>query len=191
MKKFFNLSLLVLFSLTSLNAHNGDNDTKKINTTKSTVQWLGKKITGEHTGKVNIESGELVFNQNALVGGTITINMASITVEDLQGEWGDKLKGHLASDDFFGVATYPTAQLTITNVTGNGSSYSITADLTIKGKTAPITFEANVNSNTASADIVIDRTVYDVRYGSGKFFDNLGDKTIYDDFTVTVNLSLD
>jgi polyisoprenoid-binding protein YceI len=191
MKKIINLSLLVLFTLTSLLAHNGDDDTKKINTSKSTVQWLGKKITGEHTGKVGIESGELVFNQNALVGGAITINMASITVEDLQGEWGDKLKGHLTSDDFFGIANHPTAKLIITNVAGSGNSYNITADLTIKGKTAPITFEASINGNTANAEIVIDRTVYDIRYGSGKFFDNLGDKTIYDDFTLTVNLSLD
>lgn len=191
MKKIINLSLLVLFSLTSLIAHNGDEDTKKINTAKSTVQWLGKKITGEHTGKVSVESGELVFNQNALVGGSITINMASITVEDLQGEWGDKLKGHLTSDDFFGIANHPTAQLIITNVTGSGNNYNITADLTIKGKTAPITFDANINGNAANAEIVIDRTVYDIKYGSGKFFDNLGDKTIYDDFTLTVNLSLD
>ena len=64
----------------------------------------------------------------------------------------------------------------------------VTADVTIKGITKSITFVAEVDKGSASANIVIDRTDFDVRYGSGSFFDNLGDKTIYDDFELVVSL---
>lgn len=191
MKNLLFIVSVLLMTVSTLFATNGDKETKSINTSKSTVQWLGKKVTGEHTGKVTIKSGELTFDNGALIGGQINIDMSSITVEDLEGEWGEKLRGHLTSDDFFGTATYPTATLTITKVTPKDGIYAIDADLTIKGKAAPISFNATMAGNTASADIVVDRTVYNVRYGSGKFFDNLGDKTIYDDFNLSVNLVLE
>ena len=116
--------------------------------------------------------------------------MNSITCEDMEGEWMEKLVGHLKSDDFFGVATYPEATLVVKESTKivNGKT-TVKADLTIKGITHPVTFEASQSSNTFSAVITVDRTLYNVRYGSGKFFDNLGDKTIYDDFTLDVTLT--
>ncbi|MDK2772760.1 MAG: YceI family protein, partial [Flavobacterium sp.] len=71
---------------------------------------------------------------------------------------------------------------------GNGV-YTVFADLTIKGKTNPVNFDLTVNENTATTKLVIDRTEYDIKYGSGSFFENLGDKTIYDDFELNVTLS--
>ena len=114
--------------------------------------------------------------------------MTSITSTDLKGPPANKLLGHLKSDDFFGVETFPTAELDITKVTKTDTGYNVTANLTIKGTSKPVTFDTVVTKEGATAEIVIDRTEYGVKYGSGKFFENLGNKAIYDDFTLNVNL---
>lgn len=163
--------------------------TSNIDVEKSTIEWTGKKVTGKHTGNVDIKSGELEFENGRLSGGKFVIDMTSITNTDMEGNMSDKLVGHLKSDDFFSVATYPEAMLEITKVSGAGNgNYNVTADLTIKGKTHPVTFEVTENGNTYTSSITVDRTLYDVRYGSGKFFEGLGDKMIYDDFTLDVSL---
>jgi polyisoprenoid-binding protein YceI len=124
-----------------------------------------------------------------LSGGTFVIDMTSITNTDMSGNMADKLVGHLKSDDFFGVATYPTSTLVITKVEGaENGQYKVTADLSIKGKTHPVTFVTKNEGDTFMADIKVDRTLYDVRYGSGKFFEGLGDKMIYDNFELSVTL---
>ena len=167
---------------------------KTIDAEKSSVKWKGEKVTGEHTGTINIKSGILEFKDAKLTGGNIVIDMASIENTDLEGEYKGKLEGHLKSDDFFGIATYPEASLVITKVKEGKKegTYEITGNMTIKGITNPITFTATFiddNGTTiANANLIIDRSKYDVKYGSGSFFDNLGDKTIYDEFTLTVNL---
>ena len=144
---------------------------------------------GKHSGTVGIKSGELEFDGSDLVGGSFTIDMTTLTNTDMAGKPGaGKLEGHLKSDDFFGVATHPEATVVITSVKASKGSYNITADVTIKGMTAPVTFTADVAGNNASADIVIDRTKHNVKYGSGKFFDGLGDKAISDEFTLAVKL---
>jgi len=161
-----------------------------VDVTKSTITWTGKKVTGEHTGAVNLKSGNLIYKDGRIAGGSFEIDMNSITNSDMEGEWSDKLVGHLKSDDFFGVATYPTASLNITKVEGGDSAgvYNITADLTIKGQTHPLSFTAASNGNEFTANITVDRTLYDVKYGSGKFFEGLGDKMIYDDFELSILL---
>jgi polyisoprenoid-binding protein YceI len=164
---------------------------KQIDITESTITWVGKKVTGQHNGSINLQKGYLEMKGDNLVGGEFTIDMTSITVLDLkEGKGKEKLEGHLKSDDFFGVATYPTAKLVITNASGNDGNYSVTGDLTIKATTLPITFDLMVNGNTATTKLTIDRSKYDVRYGSGSFFDNLGDKTIYDDFELDITLKM-
>ena len=166
-----------------------------VNVEDSNVAWKGYKVTGEHAGTINVKSGELTFGENGeLTGGKVVIDMTSIKCTDLQGEWAGKLEGHLKSGDFFGVENFPTAELVITKVAAKGTpgDYKITGNLTIKETTEEIRFYAHLEENggtiAATADIKIDRTDFDVRYGSGSFFDNLGDKTIYDEFDLTVNL---
>lgn len=161
-----------------------------VNLNQSEIVWNGKKVTGEHFGNVDIKSGSLEFDDGVLKGGSFVIDMSSIKVTDLEGQWKTKLENHLKSDDFFGVEKYPTSKLAITKVEpkGKDGAYKITGDLTIKATTKPIQFDALMDGSTATADIVIDRAEYDVRYGSGSFFDNLGDKTIYDDFILKVKL---
>ncbi len=162
---------------------------KSIDLENSVINWTGSKVTGKHTGTLHLKDGSLKFEDGKLTGGSFTIDMTSLASTDLQGGTAGKLLGHLKSDDFFSVETYPTAQLTITEVGMAEGAYAVTADLTIKGKTAPVSFLANLEPAGASADITVDRTVYDVKYGSGKFFDNLGDKLIHDDFDLSVQLA--
>ncbi len=192
MKKILLAIVMVSSVALAANASNLiiDTETKTINTAESTVAWTGKKVTGQHNGTINIKSGSLDFENGSLVGGKISIDMNTITCTDLGKGGAKKLEGHLKSDDFFGVPNHPTAELDITGVAVGKSrgSYVITADITIKGLTKSITFSAELSNNEANATIVIDRTDFDVRYGSGSFFDDLGDKTIYDDFELVINL---
>ncbi|MGJ5643382.1 YceI family protein [Formosa sp. S-31] len=161
---------------------------KKVDVKESTITWVGHKVTGEHNGTISLKEGALSFSGKTLVGGDFTMDMTSINTKDLEGEWKDKLDGHLKADDFFGVEKYPTATLKFTKVEGSGADYTVTGDLTIKGITKPITFKMHVADGTATAALKIDRTKYDIKYGSASFFDNLQDKAIYDEFDLNVSL---
>jgi len=166
----------------------------QVDTNKSTIKWEGNKVTGSHQGTIQIHSGSLDIHDGYLTGGTFTIDMSSIKCTDLEGGGAAKLEGHLKSPDFFGVEANPTAKLAITKVSSRGTTgdFKVVGDLTIKNITKEIKFNAqlqeDMGATTVTADITIDRSDFDVRYGSGSFFDNLGDKTIYDDFTLKVKV---
>ena len=168
--------------------------TVQVDTDASQVIWKGYKVTGSHEGTIDIKSGNLSFDDGVLTGGSFTIDMPTLHATDLEGDYAAKLDGHLKSDDFFGVNNYPEAKLNITNVASRGTAgeYRVTGDLTIKNTTKPVKFNTVVKEEggkyVATADIKIDRTEYNVRYGSGSFFDNLGDKTIYDEFDLSIRL---
>ena len=189
MKKTILLAALafVVFSFTHVTTY-------KVDTTASNIIWNAEKVTGKHTGNVKIKNGVLQVDHGKLIGGSFEIDMTSITDIDLEGEWAAKLVGHIKSDDFFGVDKYPTAKFVITRAIPQDTkgNYKIIGNLTITEKTDEITFKANVaeadGSLTAIGDIVVDRSKFDVKYGSGSFFDNLGDKTIYDEFGLKVSL---
>lgn len=164
---------------------------KDINTSESTIEWTGQKITGSHTGTLNFSNGYLEFKGDALIGGQFTVDMTSLEVTDLEsGEGKEKLEGHLSSDDFFGIKNHNTAMLTIKSATKSDENFEVVGDLTIKGKTLPITFDLYVDEDIATTTLDVDRTKYDIKYGSGSFFDNLGDKAISDDFTLDVTLKM-
>lgn len=161
-----------------------------VNTDKSTIGWLGKKIGGQHEGFIKVKSGSLELKNDQLVAGNFTIDMNTITCSDLEDEgYNKKLVDHLKSDDFFGVKKFPTATFKITKAS-KFSNYkaSVTGDLTIKGKTESITFEVTKSSTSYMAKMEIDRSKFDVKYGSTSFFDSLGDKAIDDIFTLDINL---
>lgn len=164
--------------------------TKTVNTAKSQIKWVGEKVTGKHEGTVNLNSGTLIVDKQKIVGGTFTMAMNTITVTDITEDQGKgKLEGHLKADDFFNTANFPEATLVFREVSPKTNQmYTVTADLTIKGITHPVTFDLKANSTTASTQFKINRTKYDIKYKSGSFFENLGDKAIYDDFTINVNL---
>ncbi len=184
---FLALSIIASFAFTA------PEKTYKVDTDQSKVSWKGEKMTGKHTGSIELKDGKLMISNDKLTGGSFTINMVSLTDEDLEGEYKGKLEGHLKSDDFFGTENHPEAKFVMTNVKPkSGNTYEITGDLTIKNITKPVTFPATVQIKkdkvTADATIKIDRTKYDIRYNSGNFFDGLGDKMIYDEFELKVSL---
>ena len=185
MKNFKTIAIALLVAFGTVNAQ-----TKKVDAVKSTISWLGKKVTGQHEGTINLKEGALTFKGKNVVGGDFTVDMTSMTTTDLKaGQGKEKLDGHLKSGDFFGTEKFPTATLVFKTVTAKSTNvYSVSADLTIKGITNPVTFDLATTANSATANVKINRTKYDIKYGSGSFFDNLGDKAIYDDFDLTVNL---
>ena len=178
------LALVVVLSTLSVTAQS-----KKVDAANSSINWVGKKVTGQHNGTVNLKSGTIVFKGKKLAGGTFVVDMTSLTATDLQGEYQGKLNGHLKADDFFGTAKFPTSTLVFKTIAAKGNDvYTVTADLTIKGITKPITFVIAVKGKTAIAKLNVDRTKYDIKYKSKNFFENLGDNVINDEFELTVNL---
>lgn len=173
------------------------NGTKEIDTTASNAKWTGSKtIIKDYydVGTVNIKSGNAVFAKGVLTGGQVTLDMTTIattsTGKGADADTTSKMAGHLKSDAFFDVAKYPEAKFVITSATKeSGNTYLLTGDLTIKGKTAVTSFPVEVSETTdgnvmISGTATIDRTVYDVRFGSTKFFQDLGDNVINDEFTL-------
>ena len=162
---------------------------EKVAITSSQINWKGEKVTGTHTGTIALKSGYFLMENNQLTGGMFVVDMTSITVTDLDGGMKTKLEGHLKSDDFFGVNNYPEATLTITDVAKKGEAYKVTANLKIKENTHPIHFTLAMSNGKATTNLKIDRSKYDVRYGSKSFFDNLGDRTIMDIFELDITLN--
>lgn len=164
--------------------------TKQVNASKSTVAWVGKKITGQHSGTVGLKSGALIFKNNKLTGGTFTVDMSKLEVTDIpSGKGKENLEGHLKADDFFGTANYPTANLVFKTIKRKSNNlYTVVADLTVKNITNPVTFDIATTNSSASTTLKIDRTAYGIKYNSGNFFKDLGDKTINDIFDLQVSL---
>lgn len=181
------LTLILLISTTALFAQ-----LSGVSTEKSIITWTGKKIGGSHNGIIQLKEASIQMHDNHLDGGQFIIDMTSIKNVDIKKAKNKaKLEGHLKSDDFFGVKKFPEAVLKITEeATFKNGLAHIHADLTIKGKTHAVHFEAKLDGKKLTATITVDRSKYNVRYGSKSFFDNLGNKMIDDEFVLEVTLSL-
>jgi len=193
MKNFIGLLVAVLIfaaSSSELNAQRFDVDTDN-----SSIIWTGKKVTGQHTGTVDIQKAMILIDDGQ-VFGRCQIDMTTINCTDLEGDMKQQLEGHLKSEDFFDTEYFPGASLGVIHseaVEGGDHNYLLTAALVIKGLSHEVTFPAQVDLTesgvTLNAKITIDRTKWHVRYGSGSFFDDLGDKMIYDDMEFDVQLT--
>ncbi len=182
--------LLSLFALASFTY--GFSNTIKpvpVKLSESKVSWKGYKVTGSHRGEIALTFGELVIEDGVLKGGKFLIDMASINCTDLSGDSKGKLEGHLKSEDFFSVEEFPESSMVFTSISGTGSYYDVVADLTIKGNTKSIAFNVTLTKDKAYARLKIDRSEFDVRYGSNSFFENLADRAIYDEFDLDVELT--
>ena len=158
-------------------------------TEQTSILWLGEKVTGQHGGTIKLLSGWINWVDNKIISGEFNIDMTSLKVS----EANERLEGHLKSDDFFGVAKFPVSKLIISGSTPFDKGTGVVkGTLTIKGITNPIEFKVVSQKKDDGmwyfANITVDRTKYDIRYGSGNFFDNLGDKTIFDEFKLKVSL---
>lgn len=188
-KGVLSLAFALVFGFTATATEPIEDEKKEVKTDASTVTWKAYKVTGSHYGSIDLKEGALMFDEGKLTGGEFVVDMSTISTEDLEGESKGKLDGHLHSADFFNTGDYGTSKLVFTDISSTGkNSYKVTGDLTIKGITKAVTFDVSVYGSKATATLKVDRTNYDIKYGSGSFFDNLGDKAIYDEFDLVVDL---
>lgn len=165
-----------------------------VDTKSTTATWVGKKVTGQHSGGISISKGTVTADGKNLTAGNFEFDMNSITCTDLTDkDYNAKLVGHLKGDDFFAVAKNPTAKFVLTKATlKSGNDYDVTGNLTIKGITNEITFPAMIKLDdktvVAVAKIMVNRTKFDIKYGSASFFESIGDKAISDEFELDVNV---
>ena len=208
LKKFLIPAILILFIVSCEKSSK-----KKINTSlpkptlslssgdyvmdndNSSIKWTGRELsTKSHYGSLQMKNGSLTVNTDGTVNGIIKIDMTTIDCEDLQGRSKASLERHLRSDDFFSVESHPIATLTFKSEGGieAGNKLAFNGDLEIKGISHPISFESEVKSVdpkvSALVDMTFDRSKYNVRFRSGTFFQNLGDKLIYDDIEISVDI---
>lgn len=166
----------------------------QVDKVNSKLTWTARKVTGQHTGNISVNKGSLSLDNNVLKSGSFELDTRTITNTDLTDPAANaKLIGHLKSDDFFAVEKHPAAGFVITSVTPKGGNdYDIAGKLTIKGITNDINFPATITVDkgklTAKANLKVDRTKYDIKFRSKSFFENLGDKVIYDDFDLDIAL---
>lgn len=183
--------------------------TKTIDPIQSTIIWKGHKVMGSHTGSIQLKSGQLAFENGALTSGNFVVDMSSIRATELMQEDDDEeehehnddggpehddrddLSDHLKNEDFFAVSSYPEASLVIKSSQNRDKLYHITGDITIKGITKEVTFDARLNDNVFESNISINRTDFGIKYGSGSFFDNLGDRVIKDHFDLIITLYME
>lgn len=182
----FTLGLIMVFGMTEAQSLSA-------NTEESNIRWYGEELTGKtHFGNLKFKEANLDLQDGIITGGSFTVDMNSLSVEDLSGGGKKRLEGHLRSDDFFSVEKHNEALLKITQKgKATGDTQTLYGDLTIKGKKHPVEFTITLeDKNTAKAQLTFDRSIYDVSFRSGSFFENLGDKLILDDIRMEVALSL-
>ena len=161
------------------------------NQTQCLIRWYGEELTGKtHFGNLSFKEGQIELQDGLIIGGTFVVNMTSLSVEDLSGGAKSRLEGHLRSDDFFSVDKYPEATLKITQKAKvEGDVQKLYGELTIKGIKHSVDFTIILgDKKTAIANLTFDRSKYNVRFRSGSFFENLGDKLILDDIRMEVSL---
>ena len=187
MKHFMTLTiyLSVLYS--------GEEKIYSVDLEHSTLKWTGTKVTGSHWGYVTMKEGSVTLEDRKVLSGEFTVGMNIITNEDMDdSQWKAKLLTHLRSDDFFDVANYPTASFSLKSALFQQGEFKVKGDLTIRGITQPVEFPALIQFSDdgprATGQIKIDRTLYNIKYRSGKFFPEIGDKMIFDEFTVDFDI---
>ena len=200
MKRFFALTIFVLLISCNMNSNKQSNQNitsvvapdadYNINLDESSLTWTGREVsTSSHYGTINFTSGQFEVSDGLISQGEFIVDMTSINVQDLSGGSKERLEGHLRSDDFFSVESFPTAHLYISSseLISQGK-WLVNSFLTIKDISHPVLFEMSNTDEGWIANLVFDRSKYNVKFRSGTFFENLGDKLIYDDIELKINL---
>lgn len=194
MRKIITSVLALALVATTSFAHS-DEGRLTVNEKSSTFNWTGSKITGDkHGGTLSVKSGSISVEKGNIVSANVAVDMLSMKcTDDMNDEYKGKLIGHLHSPDFFNTAEHSTAYFVLSSFSkGKDSNYMVKGKLTIKGITNDISFPAKASISdtgvTLDADVVFDRAKYDIQYGSGSFFEGLGDNLINDDVMVKLHI---
>lgn len=171
-------------------------DTKnfKVNKENSTIEWIGRKVTGAHNGTIDVKEGNFIFGEGKPISGKFTIDTLNIKILDIEdAETNVQFANHLASDDFFNSEQFPEAYFEITHTEPSDENlYYVKGNLTIKGITHPIDTSLQIvktdNAAVLDTKIVIDRTKFNIKFRSSNFFTNLGDTLIYNNFDLNIHL---
>lgn len=201
MKKVGLFILMGLLFINNVDAEQPAKNVKefKVQTSESKVFWTGKKVSGEHVGVISLKNGEIVLDSNLFVSANINIDMSTIICTDIEdATYNQKLVGHLKSDDFFSVEKFPESNFkatqfdAISEAKSGEANYTVKGLLSIKGISHEISFPAKLEIKNdilqIDASVSVDRTKWNIKYGSGSFFDGLGDKMIHDKFDLKFQL---
>ena len=166
----------------------------QIDKTKSVVRWIGRTPVKFHDGTIDIQEGKFFVDDNGILNGNIIIDMESINCTDLSGGGKKSLEEHLMNDDFFSVNKFKTSKINISSeMKPNNGLIDFKGSLEIKNISNPISFKSSINKTpegkyTASSKLTFDRSMYNVKYKSKSFFDDLGDKFINDDIEIELEI---
>lgn len=191
MKRTAILGFIVALALTAFTPKPAE-EKYSVDLEKSSMEWLCKKVGGQHNGKVKIKDGSLVFDGNTLKGGSFTIDMTSITVLDSPDN--KRLIDDILSNNFFEIEKFPTSTFVITKVSPAGTDQvNITGNLTVKGITKPVTFVSSVKKEknivvAVANGVKVDRTKFDITFRSATFFSAIGNRAVDDEFVLTITL---
>lgn len=199
MKKVGMLALFLAAGMAAFAGSGPAEETIAVDARASTVKWKAEKVSGSHEGMIFVKGGDVQVTNGEVVSGTLMMDMSSITVTDIEDKKSNqKLVGHLHSADFFDVANHSESKFVIKSIeksmdNAGTAVYQITGELTIKGITKPAAFPAEIMVDggkvTIKGKMTFNRTMWDIRYGSGSFFEGLGDRMIYDDVTIDFNVT--
>lgn len=185
--------LSALFVLTAFTTHV---DEYTADVTKSKLVWKAEKVTGGHDGHVSLKSGNVFMDHGKIAKASFVVDMNTITNDDIKSEkYSNKLVGHLKSEDFFNVKKHPEVSFDMIKATpvGNGK-FDVFGNITIKGIQVVISFPMMLKESKSELEVSgtfsFDRTKFDIKYDSGSFFENLGDRAIKDDVLIDFNIVL-
>lgn len=155
---------------------------------ESLVKWFGYKVVGGHDGIVALKSGSYTFENGVITSGEFVLDMTTIKTTDLEGQMATNLDNHLKNEDFFDVSNHNEATFVVTSSEKkDNNTLLVNGDLTIKGITQAVQFPVTFIETSAEGQAVtmakfeIDRTLWDIQFRSGKFFQDLGDSLIKDE----------
>lgn len=187
MKSFLIFSLIIFSIPTFAQTFNVDQS-------KSKIVYVGKKVTGQHTGTITLKSGKISLKDGVIVGGEFIGDMNSLTSTDITDpEYNTKYVTHMKSSDFFDTQKYPETKVVIKGSKKIDNGLEVKADLTLLGITKAISFlvkdiKVSNNSFSGKSNLTLNRTKWGLKYGSSSFIKGLGDKAINDDFNLTVEI---
>jgi polyisoprenoid-binding protein YceI len=174
--------------------------TYRLDAKKSKILWNTRNTLGGHNGYLLFNTGNLNYSaMGEPTDGSFSMDMNSIRSTDhAVAAENQKTDKELRKPGFFDIEKHPGAIMNVKqiNATGKAGIYKVSGDLTIKGITNPIDFEAAIrkkgNTVIAKADLEIHRLKWNIDLQpepkTWDFFSAVKDKMIADEIVISLNL---